>query len=79
LESHEISDAKIEKIGPAKKKSLLAGGIETAYDVLSVDITSVPGIGPKLQMRLVSWASAVEQTAALMSTIRCSTARDACG
>jgi hypothetical protein len=61
LESHEIADAKIEKIGPAKKKSLLACGIETAYDVLNGDITSVPGIGSTLQVRLVSWASGVEQ------------------
>lgn len=60
LENFEVVDAKIEKLGPAKKKALVHCGIETAWDVLNGDIDSVPGIGPTLRERLVSWAQSVE-------------------
>ena len=60
LDSHEISDAKIEGVGPGRKQSLESFGIETALDVTQNAIARVPGFGPKTQQKLLAWRRSVE-------------------
>ena len=56
LRGHLIADARIEKIGPGRKRTLVSYGIETAYDVVHGPLHSIPGFGPGLRATLRGWA-----------------------
>jgi hypothetical protein len=59
LELHRIEDATIPNIGPGRKNTLRAYGVEDASDVhLSLE---VKGFGPSLISALCSWRAAIER------------------
>lgn len=60
LDKFELEDAKIEGIGPGRKRTLESYGIETAADVIQQRITIVPGFGPKMIERLLKWRRSIE-------------------
>jgi DNA-binding helix-hairpin-helix protein with protein kinase domain len=60
LDSFELEDAKIEGIGPGRKRSLESYGIETAEDIVPHRLNGVPGFGPKMVERLMKWRKSIE-------------------
>lgn len=60
LNRFDLEDAKIEGIGPGRKRTLESYGIETAEDILSHRISAVPGFGPKMIDRLLKWRRSIE-------------------
>lgn len=60
LDRFDLEDAKIEGIGPGRKRTLESYGIETAEDVVSQKIFNVPGFGPKMIERLMKWRRSIE-------------------
>ncbi|HEX7807947.1 MAG TPA: hypothetical protein VF608_04475, partial [Thermoanaerobaculia bacterium] len=60
LEQQLIRAHKIPDIGPQRKATLAAWGIETAADVTWQAIAGVQGFGPTLQSRLVAWRVLIE-------------------
>ena len=46
LDRFQIEDASIDGIGKGRKQTLASYGIETAADLLSQQVESVPGFGP---------------------------------
>ncbi|MGB3866643.1 MAG: hypothetical protein WBA29_13555 [Xanthobacteraceae bacterium] len=60
LDRFDLEDAKIEGIGPGRKRTLESYGIETAEDILSHRISAVPGFGPKMIDRLMKWRRSIE-------------------
>lgn len=60
LDSFEIDNAKIEGIGPGRKRTLESYGIETADDIEHHKIETVPGFGPVLISSLLKWRHALE-------------------
>jgi DNA-binding helix-hairpin-helix protein with protein kinase domain len=60
LQQQFISNFIIPDIGPGRKATLASFGIETAWDVESEIILDIPGFGPKLTGRLVSWRRDIE-------------------
>jgi DNA-binding helix-hairpin-helix protein with protein kinase domain len=60
LDNFELEDAKIEGIGPGRKRTLASYGIETAEDLVPHRITAVPGFGPKMVERLIGWRRSIE-------------------
>ena len=55
LDNFEIDKAKLDGIGEGRKRTLQSYGIETAADLLSPTVESVPGFGNKLCGVLYSW------------------------
>jgi DNA-binding helix-hairpin-helix protein with protein kinase domain len=60
LERHLISKHDIPDIGPKRKATLAAWGIDTAADVTWQAIGAVQGFGPTLQSRLIAWRTSIE-------------------
>jgi DNA-binding helix-hairpin-helix protein with protein kinase domain len=60
LQRHFISDEKISDIGGTRQATLASYGIETAFDISEARIDQVPGFGPKLTRRLLSWRLEIE-------------------
>jgi DNA-binding helix-hairpin-helix protein with protein kinase domain len=61
LERYIIAHASIADIGPSRKAVLASFGVETAADVDPITIKRVPGFGPHLTERLVSWRRSCER------------------
>lgn len=59
LDGFRIADAKIRKIGSARKALLASYGIETAADVSQSRIESVQGFGGFLATNLVAWRDGI--------------------
>jgi DNA-binding helix-hairpin-helix protein with protein kinase domain len=59
LEHHFIRNEKIDGIGSGRVAVLASWGIETAADLQSARIQSVPGFGPRLTGNLMAWRSQV--------------------
>jgi DNA-binding helix-hairpin-helix protein with protein kinase domain len=55
-----LSDHEISGIGPVRLATLASFGIETAYDIEDVAITSIPGFGAKIAEKLIAWRTSVE-------------------
>lgn len=62
LEQFKINDAKISGIGYSRKLTLISFGIETAADVDSRRVESLPGFGSSLSGSLLSWRRSIEGT-----------------
>ena len=60
LESCSIRAGIVSGIGPAKEMALKSYGIDTAYDLTAGSILQVPGFGPSLATKLLSWRSTIE-------------------
>jgi DNA-binding helix-hairpin-helix protein with protein kinase domain len=60
LDRFELEDAKIEGIGPGRKRTLESYGIETAEDIVPHRVGAVPGFGPKMIERLMKWRKSIE-------------------
>jgi DNA-binding helix-hairpin-helix protein with protein kinase domain len=60
LDRFELEDAKIEGIGPGRKRTLESYGIETAEDIDPQRIAAVPGFGPVMIERLMKWRRSIE-------------------
>jgi DNA-binding helix-hairpin-helix protein with protein kinase domain len=60
LDKFELEDAKIDGIGPGRKRTLASYGIETAEDIVPRRINAVPGFGPKMVERLMRWRRSIE-------------------
>lgn len=60
LERRLIRSENIPDIGPKRKATLAAWGIETAADVTWQSVRSVQGFGPALQSRLLGWRAHIE-------------------
>jgi DNA-binding helix-hairpin-helix protein with protein kinase domain len=60
LDGFEIDSARINGIGPGRKRTLESYGIETAADVVERRLEAVPGFGPKMIARLMSWRRTIE-------------------
>jgi DNA-binding helix-hairpin-helix protein with protein kinase domain len=60
LDRFELEDAKIDGIGPGRKRTLESYGIETAEDIVPHRISAVPGFGPKMIERLMKWRRSIE-------------------
>ena len=60
LDKYEIDKASIEGIGDGRKRTLQSYGIETAADLLSTTVETVPGFGPKLCGALYAWRRSLE-------------------
>jgi DNA-binding helix-hairpin-helix protein with protein kinase domain len=60
LDRFELEDAKIEGIGPGRKRTLESYGIETAEDIVPQRVSVVPGFGPKMIERLMKWRKSIE-------------------
>jgi hypothetical protein len=59
LDRFELEDAKIDDIGPGRKRTLASYGIETALDLVPNRISAVPGFGPKRVERLMKWRQSI--------------------
>jgi DNA-binding helix-hairpin-helix protein with protein kinase domain len=55
-----IEDEKISGIGEARKATLAAYGVETAFDVREEEL-AIPGFGPSLRSELLAWRTKVEK------------------
>jgi len=55
-----LEDETIEGIGKGRKATLEAYGIETAFDITEENVASIPGFGPTLENKLLSWRMIVE-------------------
>jgi DNA-binding helix-hairpin-helix protein with protein kinase domain len=62
LASHNLDDAEIDGIGPGLKATLRSYGIETADQIVDVDILAVPGFGGVRTQKLLQWRYGVERT-----------------
>jgi DNA-binding helix-hairpin-helix protein with protein kinase domain len=62
LDRYQIEDASIDGIGKGRKQTLASYGIETAADLLSRQLESVPGFGPKLCGALYGWRKSLEHS-----------------
>jgi DNA-binding helix-hairpin-helix protein with protein kinase domain len=60
LDRFELEDAKIDDIGPGRKRTLASYGIETAQDLDPHRVSAVPGFGPKRAERLMRWRQSIE-------------------
>jgi DNA-binding helix-hairpin-helix protein with protein kinase domain/Flp pilus assembly protein TadD len=60
LDKFNISDAKINGIGPSRKMTLYSFGVETAADVTQLALSRVPGFGPTFKSKLVNWRRDLE-------------------
>jgi DNA-binding helix-hairpin-helix protein with protein kinase domain len=60
LDRFEIDDARIDGIGPGRKRTLESYGIETAEDIVSHRLIAVPGFGPVMIDRLLKWRRSIE-------------------
>ena len=60
LDSFEIRHTKISGIGPAKLAALASYGVDTAADVNSAKLRSVPGFGPTTSRPLLEWRRKLE-------------------
>jgi DNA-binding helix-hairpin-helix protein with protein kinase domain len=60
LENFELEDARIEGIGPGRKRVLESYGIEGADDIVISRLQAVPGFGPKMISRLIEWRRSCE-------------------
>ncbi|WP_137177547.1 helix-hairpin-helix domain-containing protein [Roseomonas sp. AR75] len=60
LETFPIASASIEGIGRGRIAALEGAGIDTAADVSSKALATVPGFGPVLSSRVLSWRKACE-------------------
>lgn len=60
LDRFTIDRAQIPGIGPGRKQTLEAFGIETAADVVQHQLLKVPGIGQVLSSGLLNWRRSVE-------------------
>ncbi len=60
LDGFLISNAKIKGIGPAKQATLASFGVESAADITSEKLQSVPGFGPVNCGNLLAWRSSTE-------------------
>jgi DNA-binding helix-hairpin-helix protein with protein kinase domain len=60
LDRFELENARIEGIGPGRKRTLESYGIETAADLVPHVISAVPGFGPKMVDRLMKWRKSIE-------------------
>jgi len=60
LDNFNLSDAKIIGIGIGRKQMLASYGVDTAADVTELNLSQVPGIGPKFAERLMSWRRSIE-------------------
>jgi DNA-binding helix-hairpin-helix protein with protein kinase domain len=60
LQRHQIRRYKIKGVGPSKLATLTSYGIDTAEDVSSYRIQSVPGFGPVIAAALVDWRRRIE-------------------
>ena len=61
LDKFKIEYAKINGIGPGRKRTLESYGIETAEDVVPHRIAAVPGFGSKMIERLMKWRRSLER------------------
>ena len=62
LDRFEIDSARIEGIGPGRKRTLASYNIETAADIDIHKIANVPGFGPKLQSTLLDWRQSLARS-----------------
>lgn len=60
LDGFQLEDAKIEGIGPGRKRTLESYGIETADDIVPHRLNAVPGFGPKMIERLMKWRRSIQ-------------------
>ncbi len=60
LDNFEIDRAQLDGIGNGRKRTLESYGIETAADLLTNKVQSVPGFGPKLCGTLFGWRRSLE-------------------
>jgi DNA-binding helix-hairpin-helix protein with protein kinase domain len=60
LEQHLIRASSISDIGPKRKATLSAWGIDTAADVTWPALHAVQGFGPALRLRLLNWRAEIE-------------------
>lgn len=60
LDRFELDDAKIDGIGPGRKRTLESYGIETAEDIVLHRLNVVPGLGPVMIDRLLNWRRSIE-------------------
>jgi DNA-binding helix-hairpin-helix protein with protein kinase domain len=60
LERHSIRTHDIPDIGPKRKATLAAWGIDTAADITWQSVAAVQGFGPALQSRLMAWRASLE-------------------
>jgi DNA-binding helix-hairpin-helix protein with protein kinase domain len=60
LEGFLIRRTKITNVGPTKQAVLTSYGIETAADVSSASVQSVPGFGPVNSLPLIEWRQKLE-------------------
>lgn len=60
LDKHRIIDAKIPGIGKSRTATLQSYGIETALDIYSYKIVSIPGFGTSYTSNLLSWRNSIE-------------------
>jgi len=61
LQRFRIDDARIDGIGPSRKATLEAFGIETAMDVTTYAVRQVPGFGPTYTRKLMDWKNSIEK------------------
>jgi DNA-binding helix-hairpin-helix protein with protein kinase domain len=64
LANHNLDDAEIEGIGPGLKATLRSYGIETADEIIDLNISAVPGFGGagKRAQKLLQWRYSVERS-----------------
>lgn len=60
LENFLIRNARIKGIGPAKQAALASYGVDSAADISSGKVLTIPGIGPALAQDLVRWRAGCE-------------------
>jgi DNA-binding helix-hairpin-helix protein with protein kinase domain len=60
LESIRLGSVTIPGIGQGRKATLQSYGIETANDVAEAAIRAVPGFGPALTRKLLTWRQSIE-------------------
>jgi DNA-binding helix-hairpin-helix protein with protein kinase domain len=60
LDQFNLNDAKIAGIGVGRKQMLSSYGVDTAAEVTPVNLSQVPGIGPKFAERLMNWRKGIE-------------------
>jgi DNA-binding helix-hairpin-helix protein with protein kinase domain len=62
LDRHRIEHTKIRGIGASRRAALQSYGIETAADVAQAAVERIPGFGPALAQRLVTWRNSIERS-----------------
>ncbi|HEX2552525.1 MAG TPA: topoisomerase DNA-binding C4 zinc finger domain-containing protein [Microvirga sp.] len=60
LQRYFIRNTKINGVGPSKLATLSSYGFETAADLVSKSVSTVPGFGPVNSRSLVAWARSLE-------------------